>query len=72
MEYIFEQEIYTNHMGVRSSRSGGRDLQKAKKLVKQGLATLELLKRQGGYYGQYSFSDIFTYKVVAVPGAFAN
>jgi predicted HD phosphohydrolase len=65
MEYEFEQVIWESADGRKVSRSGGRDLQAARRLEKQGLAKVEVIGRRFlGYHSSYDYGSSATaYKV---------
>ena len=51
MELVIEQVFSETADGRIKSISGGRDLQKARKLAKQGLASIKYLGRKFAGYG---------------------
>ena len=65
MEYVFEQIVWESADGRKVSRCGGRDLQAARRLVKQGLARLEIVSgRFLGYHSSHDYGSSSTvYKV---------
>jgi hypothetical protein len=64
---IFKHVEWEDADGRRISRSGGRELKHAEKLVKQGLAKLELIDRSFlGYGSSYDTGyQEYTYEVSA-------
>ena len=69
----FDYVVWENADGVRVTKSGGREMQHAKKLVKKNLATLDEVNRTFLGYGRSrdSGTSAYTYEVTifnAIPG----